>query len=199
MTDDSRALIESASSGDSFAIDSLIERYLPGLRAFVRLRAGRVLRAKESESDLVQSACREVLQKMGTFQYRSEARFKQWLYRTAERKIVDRARYYKAQKRDAAKEVRPNLEGSSAHDAQLLDFYRNFSTPSRAVIAKEDLQRIESAFDRLPEDYRDVITLSRIVGLSHKQIAEEMDRSEGAVRMLLYRALAELSDLLAAE
>ena len=53
-----------------------------------------------------------------------------------------------------------------------------------------------TAFAQLPEDYREVITLSRVVGLSHGQIASQLGKSEGAVRVLLHRALARLSGLL---
>jgi DNA-directed RNA polymerase specialized sigma24 family protein len=47
--------------GDQLAIEALLERHLPGLRAFVRLRAGPAVRTRESTTDVVQSACREVL------------------------------------------------------------------------------------------------------------------------------------------
>ena len=63
-------------------------------------------------------------------------------------------------------------------------------------MAREELERIESAFDRLPEEYREVITLARIAGLSRAEIAERMGRREGAVRTLLSRALARLAELL---
>lgn len=70
------------------------------------------------------------------------------------------------------------------------------STPSRAAMGAEQLAAFEQVFDRLPEDYREVITLSKLVGLSHAEIAVEMKRSEGAVRVLLHRALARLGVLL---
>ena len=56
--------------------------------------------------------------------------------------------------------------------------------------------RVERALAELPEHYREVITLSRVVGLSHKEVAESMGRSEGATRVLLHRALGELADVL---
>lgn len=193
-----RILVEAAADGNQDALESLLERHLPGLRAFVRLRAGRLIRAKESNSDLVQSACREVLQNLDRFQYQTEGRFRQWLFRTAERKIIDRARYYQAEKRDAAREVRLQA-GSGSSDSRLLECYGTFFTPSRVAIVREELQRIEFAFDRLPEHYREVITFSRIVGLTHREISEELGKTEGAVRVLLYRALAELSEHLTRE
>jgi len=62
MGDELESLVHSASRGDGIAIDELLHRYLPGLRAFVRLRASPAVRAKESASDIAQSVCREVLE-----------------------------------------------------------------------------------------------------------------------------------------
>ena len=195
MSDASRELFESACSGESVAVDTLLERHLPGLRAFVRLRSDRLLRAKESESDLVQSVCREVLEHIDRYQYRSEAGFRQWLYRTAERKIIDRFRYYNAEKRSAAREV--NGEDFGLEDSRLIDAYGTLFTPSRDAMAREELHRVEEAFERLPPDYREIIVLARVVGLPHADIARQLGRTPSSVRNALYRGLALLSDHLA--
>ncbi len=42
-----------------------------------------------------------------------------------------------------------------------------------------------------------MITLAHIVGLSRAEIAQQMGKSEGNVRVLLHRALAKVSSLLA--
>jgi RNA polymerase sigma factor (sigma-70 family) len=55
--------------------------------------------------------------------------------------------------------------------------------------ARELSDRIERAFDMLSKDPREVIALARIVGLSHAEIAEQLGRTEGAVRVQLSRAL----------
>ena len=99
-------LLRRAGHGDEPAVRTLLSRYLPGLRAFVRLHSGKLVRSKESCSDLVQSACREVLEHASDFAYGGEAGFKQWLYRTALRKIAHRAEYWRADRRDAAREHR---------------------------------------------------------------------------------------------
>jgi len=196
--DAAQELVEAAARGEGRAVERLLERHLPGLRAFVRLRADRVVRAKESSSDLVQSVCREVLEHMDRFQYRSETGFKQWLYRTAERKIIDRFRYYNAAKRAANREI--GSDGSDSEtDNGLIDSYRSFYTPSHDAMVREELRQVEEAFDRLPSDYREIITLSRIVGLSNARIAEELERTEASVRNALYRGLALLSELVARE
>ena len=87
MQDDTPTLIEKLTSGDPDAIEHLLSRHMPGLRAFIRLRAGPVVRARESESDLVQSVCREVLRGIERFDYQGDAAFKNWLFKAALRKI----------------------------------------------------------------------------------------------------------------
>jgi RNA polymerase sigma-70 factor (ECF subfamily) len=176
--------IQKATRGDAVALDALLERYLPQLRAFVRLRLGAGLRAKESSDDIVQSVCRQVLQDVDVFEFRGEVRFKHWLYSAALRKIRDRYRFYHREKRSVDRE-RPI-------DAALLREYVSFSTPSQAAMQKEELAAFEEVFDTLPEDYKEVITLSRLIGLDHAEIAAQMGRSEQSVRMLLFRALAKL-------
>ena len=198
MNEPLERLVERAAAQDRMAVESLLERFLPGLRAFIRLRAGKVIRERESCSDLAQSVCREVLEHMDRFQYPGEKAFQQWLYRTALRKISHRYDYYQADKRDAAKEVAAEPAGSrDAVDEQLLLCYRTFCTPSGEAIAREELGRIEAAFEKLPDEYREVIVLARIMGLSHAEIGRELDRSELAARSLLFRALSLLSELLA--
>lgn len=190
-SDEIQALTERAGEGDREALDALLECYLPELRAFVRLRAGPMIRARESESDLVQSVCREVLDHADRFRHPSEMAFKRWLYTTALRKIIGRRDFYLAEKRDVMREVRP--EESSRRAEGLLACYQSFSSPSRRVMLQEEVERIEAAFETLSEEQREVITLAHIVGLTRAEIAEQLGKSEGAVRMILHRALARVA------
>lgn len=193
VKDETKGLVDGASAGDPVAMEMLLEKQLPALRAFVRLRAGQHVRAHESSSDLVQSVCREVLQDLPRFHYTSEAAFRGWLYESALHKIYDRQRYWRAQKRDASRECELAADATTAHAPGLLERYASFCTPSRSAMAHEEIERIESAFETLPDDYRRVIALTRIAGLSHADAAREMNRSEDSVRNLLSRALARLS------
>lgn len=199
MADPTPSLIDSAARGDSNSLEALLARYLPGLEAFIRLRSGRLLLMKESSSDLVQSVCREVLKDLQTVKYENEAHFKHWLYMAALRKIANRYEYYRAEKRDIGKEVKPAAapaDSNATNDLDLLHAYRSVCTPSQNLMVKEELARIEEAFEQLPEDYREVILLSRVIGLPHSEIAKKMNRNEGAVRTLLSRALTRLSGIL---
>jgi RNA polymerase sigma-70 factor (ECF subfamily) len=192
MEQDSRGLVERASRGDAKAVPELLQRHLPGLQAFVRLHMGPALKARESGADLVQSVCLEVLQHLDRYRYQGEAQFKSWLYTTALRKISNHRRHWRAQKREAAREVEMRADEAS----DLLDCYRSFCTPSQDAAALELVAHIERAFARLPEDQRRVIVLARVVGLPRAEIGAEMGRSEVAVRSLLSRALSQLAEIL---
>src|SRR5690606_28584216 len=121
----SEELLQQASRGDEGAVAVLLERHLPGLRAFLRLRAGKLVRAKESVSDLVQSVCREVIVHAERFRHGGELGFKQWLYTTALRKLSHRREYWEAARRAAGREA-----VAEDGDAELLQCYASFVTPS---------------------------------------------------------------------
>jgi RNA polymerase sigma-70 factor (ECF subfamily) len=190
------ARLERAARGDARALEELFALELPGLRAYLRLRSGRLLRAKESVSDLVQSVCREVLQDLPTFRPESEAAFRGWLYTSAQRKLADRRRYWDAERRDASRESGLDVADLDDADDGLLARYRSFASPSGHAAVREEVARIEAAFAELPEGYREVIALHKLAGLSHRAIAERTGSTEEAVRQRLARALARLARLL---
>lgn len=193
---DLKQLTEAAARGDRGAVDRLLELYLPELEAFVSRRAGRPLRAQESSADIVQSVCREVLQHASRFRHPSEVAFKQWLYTTALRKISSRLDFYRAQKRDQGR-VQVCVPGSVDEAAsQVFEFYQSFSSPSRNLMLQEEVERIETAFEQLTEEQREVVTMAHVLGLSRAEIAQRIGKSEGNVRVLLHRALARVSELL---
>ncbi len=181
------ALVAAAKRQDRPAIEQLLVRQLPGLEAFVRLRMGAAMRQLMTAPDLVQSVCREVLEDLGDFEFRGEAPFRHWLYVRAENKLREKHRFHHAQKRSAEHEV--SLPDAST----FLPAYRTMCTPSQDLEMREMVQRVEAAFDLLPEDYREAVTLHKLCGLSHAEIAERMGRSEGAVRNLVYRGISRLA------
>lgn len=65
-----------------------------------------------------------------------------------------------------------------------------------AVVADEERQRLLAALRQLPADQRQVVEL-RMAGLTGPEIAQVMQRSHGAVKMLQLRAFAQLRTLLA--
>lgn len=112
------------------------------------------------------------------------------------RKIANRAEHWRAEKRDAEREVARDASVPESSDDDLLACYATLSTPSRHAIAREEVVRFEHAFEGLSEEHREVITLAHLLGLTRREIAEQTGRSEVAVRSLLYRGLARLAELL---
>jgi len=186
-------LVSRAAEGDAGAQDELMRQHLPGLRAFVRMRLGARLRSRETSMDLVQSVCGEVLRDIQDFEYRGQGSFRHWLYGCAENKLRKLDRFWKRQRRDPQREER--LDGGDEATLVLKEL-GDFCTPSRDAMAREELERIETAFGELSEDQQQVILLSRVVGLPHAAVAKELGRTPTATRSLLSRALARLAVLL---
>ncbi|MBK8096224.1 MAG: sigma-70 family RNA polymerase sigma factor [Planctomycetes bacterium] len=166
-------------------LDEMVARYLPGLRAFVRLHMGPTLRSLEESCDLTQSVAREVLQHAERFRTGGEAGFREWLYTTARRKILHRVEHWQARKRSAPGGV--GLEDVLETHAAVM------ATPSQHASARENLATVEAAFDRLTEEQREVVVQHKLIGSSHAEIAARMGKTPEAVRALLARAMARLA------
>ena len=181
------------------ALDRLIEAHLDDLRAFVRLQVNPELRMRESQSDVVQSVCREVLEDLPQFEFRGVGSFRAWLFTAALNKVRQKGAFHRAQKRDVAREVRVEAADDSraaVGAALYASLCSPEPSPSQHAIANEQAARIERAMDQLSPNQREVLLLARVVGLTHEEIAERMGRSMNAVYSLLSRASVGLLALL---
>jgi RNA polymerase sigma-70 factor, ECF subfamily len=187
----SRDLVQRAQEGDDPALTALIERHLPALRAYVRARTDPIIRARESSSDIVQSVCREVLGGLENYEWQGEGSFRYWLFSVAMNKLKGRKKYLTARRRDVARNDRVSIDG--LRRSQIAEGYQALASPSQVAMANEDVKQLEFALDRLPENFRELILMSRLAGMSHAEIAAQMGKKEGAVRTMLHRALAKLT------
>lgn len=187
MTDELRPWVEGASRGDAAAVDELFAAFLPGLEHHVRRRLSARVAGKESASDLVQSVCRECLERLadGRFEYRGEGPFREWLYRAATMKIMNRHRHWVAGKR----------AGSVAPEEDEVPDGAASATPSGDAERREELDRLERALVRLPDNYREILDLVHAQGLSHREAGERLGITEAHSRVLFSRALARLCRL----
>jgi len=178
--------------------EALLADHLGLLRAYVRRRLGPKMRVKETSLDLAQSVCREALNDLSRFEDRGEGSFRRWLLTRAENKIKDRGRFWLRERRAVEREVplARKVGDSSSSSADLGGQLASYETPEQRAAAREELARLEVAFETLPEDYREVVVLSKLEGLSHDEVAERLGRSNAATRTLLCRALARLSTAL---
>jgi RNA polymerase sigma-70 factor, ECF subfamily len=184
-----RLLVQRAATRDPAAIEQLLGEYLPRLRQWLRCRMGPVLRAHESAADLAQSVACEVLAELDTFEWRGEGPFRHWLFVRAQHKLQDRIRALQAKRRDPRRIV--------GGDSVLGDAAGPGASPSQFAIAHEAEEQVAAAFDRLTAEQREALSLFRFCGLSHAKIAQEMGKSEGAVRNLIYRAVAVVASCVA--
>jgi RNA polymerase sigma-70 factor (ECF subfamily) len=169
-------------------LDRLLARHQAALRRFVETHAARVVRRRESLSDLVQAVLVELCEALPSLRYEGETRFRHWLYVTARNTLRDRRKYHLRDRRDARRE--------DLRDAWT-DVLQHRVTPSVLASSQEAAERIERCLARLSPEHREVIRCRHMAGMSAAEIGAAIGRGEGAARALLSRALARLSSLLA--
>lgn len=186
MSVDDQRRFAAAAAGDQGALAELLQRYLPQLHAYVRVRLAGALEPRESSMDVVQSVCRQVLSAREPRTFVDEEHFRAWLFTAAVNKLREKFRHHRGQRRAVAREVR-QLDHEPVTAAALL------RTPSQEAIGQEFASAVAAALAALSEPHREVVTLARLVKLPHRVIAEVMGRSEAATRQLLGRAMFELA------
>ncbi len=190
IPDPSAAVTRALDDGDARALDELVVALLPRLEAYVHLKMGPGLRQREGSADVVQSVCREALEGLrdGPFEFRGRAAFLSWLFTTALNKIRERDRFNRRQRRAAARELPATAIGSAAG---------HLVSPSRKLMAQEELARVEHVFGTLSERDQEIIILARVMGLARTEIAELLGCTAAAARVRLGRAVARLGAALA--
>ncbi len=189
-TRDSQRLIDHAAAGDREALDQLFQRCQGRLRRLLALKAGRVLQHRELD-DLVQDAYLEAVRQFRDYTYQGPDSFFRWLATVALHRLANVHRAVSAQKRDARRERPLARDGSSLVPGAVQP--QNIGPgPFTHALGAEVEVRLDNALARLAADDREVITLSRLEGLSLQEIGVRMNRSTNAVALLLSRALRKL-------
>src|SRR5579864_1986421 len=137
------------------------------------------LRCREEAEDAVQTT---FLNAFRGLQRGTTTRFEQaWLYKIAQNVCIARR---------SSSGRRLKLE--TPDDFEILQDV----VPSGGIPADGDtleLMGLEDALERMPENQRRVILLREWQGLSYREIATELDLSQGAVEMLIFRARKTLA------
>ena len=71
---------------------------------------------------------------------------------------------------------------------------RAMTSPSQHVMRQEQNVQLAEALEQLPADYREVIVLRHLEGLSHEEVAQRMGRTPGAIRMLWMRGFGRTEE-----
>jgi RNA polymerase sigma-70 factor (ECF subfamily) len=184
-----RALVDRAKDGDAEAFGALHDRYYGRIYRLAYLKTGN---AEEAQDVASETFCR-ALQHLPRYQFRRTESLYPWLHRIATNLMVDASR------------ARP-AGGVISLDAALGEELGSFleqlpdpGPPAQEVVERKEVQAlVQEAIRRLPTDQGDAVSYRFMADMSIKEIARALNRSEGAVKSLLHRALVSLRrDLLA--
>lgn len=191
MTDDDETNPAQDSPGGSDALAELLERCVPLVLGVVKKRLGPVLRSREESLDLAQSVCRQALENLDHFEFRSDEQFRAWLLALVERKIVDRYRELLAGKRDIRRERPfpvPGSEDAASRTPRTPD-----KGPATLAAADDEVERLRAAIAALPEELREALRLHQIVGLAYEEVGRRLGLSPEQARRRVLKAKVALA------
>jgi RNA polymerase sigma-70 factor (ECF subfamily) len=160
---------------DPRAFDALYSRYVGPVYRYCYVR----LRSREAAEDATSTIFLKAL--AGLDGYRP-GNFPGWLFRIAANVVTDNRR------RDWR---RPALPFEPQHDPP-----DTSPSPDDLLLARDRREQLQAALAQLPDEQRAAVEL-QLAGWPGEQIAEALNRSPEAVRMLRHRAIVRLRDILA--
>ena len=168
-------LWQRAKAGDQAAFDDLFSIHTERLLVFISARLGGRLRTRTEPQDVLQDAYAAAWQSFSKFDYSDDGAFLRWMCRIIDHRLRDANDYFTAAKRQVQELPQSTPTG-----------------PVTALVRAENRERLQASLTQLSDEHREVILLRYFQGLSTEAAGERMQRSAGAIRNLLSRALVEL-------
>lgn len=168
-------LIEEARQGKAEAFGALYDHYAKPIYRYIYLK----ISDKALTEDITHEVFLSAWQNIRNYKFQGFP-FSSWLYQIARNRVID---YYRTH-----------------HES--VDVYEIEETTAKLVSQPAnldpdlDLERVKGALHRLSPDQKEVIILRFINDLSPLEIAAIMEKSEGAVRLIQFRAISNLKKLL---
>lgn len=194
--DDVVALIGRARRGSGDSLGRLLQMYRNYLMVLAGTQIERRLQPRMSPSDIVQETMLRAHANFGQFRGASEPELVGWLRQILVNNLAKFVeQHVLAARRDVRREVSIErlgqaLEQSTIQLAALLP--AGSRSPSAAAQQREEAVLLADRLAMLAPDYREVLMLRNLQGLPFETIAEQMDRSVSATRMLWLRAIEKL-------
>jgi len=161
---------------DPQAFTELYQRYLNGVYRYHLARTGHVQEAE----DLTAQTFLTALESIRSF--RGQGSFAAWLFGIASHKLADHYR----RNRDEL----PLEEADELHSPQPL--------PEEATHTRLEMARVARVLKLISPDRAEALVLCVFGGLSMKEAALAVGKSEAAVKMLVHRGICDLQERLAA-
>ncbi len=168
--DDAR-LIERAKRGEVEAFGCLYERYLESIYRYIRTRVAE----DRTAEDLTETVFLRSFESLSRYKEKG-LRFSAFLYQIARNLLVD---HYRQKEEDLPIESADQINVSPSRIDDL-------------IVIQGQVESLRVGLEALPEEYREIIRLRVLLELSTTECAQWIGRSEGAVRVLLHRAMKAL-------
>ncbi|MFC1495401.1 RNA polymerase sigma factor [Thermodesulfobacteriota bacterium] len=162
----------SVRDGNIQELGQLFDRYSKRLYNYFRLQ----IKDRLKSEDLVQNVFYNILRYRHT--YKDSANFKAWMYTIARNEKINYFKKNKSRYEDIDTEL-PNEKNN---------------TPENDFEHKTDINHLNMALERLPDESRELIILSKFSELPYSRIAELTGCTEGTVKVRVYRAIKKLRD-----
>ncbi len=147
-------------NGDEMAISTLLERYTPRIRNYLRL----MLRDVERAEDILQETLIKVVTIIRNGRYNDQGRFLSWTLRIAHNMAID---YFRTTKN------RPVTNEAEAGYDLLGSLQNSETTTEDNIMQNETADQIRNLVNQLPDDQQEVVRLRYYSNLSFNEIAEQ--------------------------
>lgn len=174
MLEDEQKLVKKAKDGEVEAFGLLYDHYLPKIYRFVLLKVNH----REEAEDLTHQAFLKAWGNINQYNFKGYS-FGAWLYRIAKNITVD---YYRSNHSETSLEEVSEIaiEGLSL---------------GGAIDKKIEWEGLVKSLKQLKEIEQEVLIMRFVEDLSLKEIAEAIDKSEGAVKLIQHRAINSLKKI----
>jgi RNA polymerase sigma-70 factor (ECF subfamily) len=180
VAEEEEALVRAAQGGHTRAFERLIAAHISQVRRFARAFA----HTDAEADDLAQEALVKVYRSIGSFRFQSS--FTTWLFAVVRNTFLDIRKSRAQQDRDAEEPLAPRHLSEGAGEP----------TAESALLAQERRARLWAAVERIPAEFRVVLVLFDIEGLSYEEIGAVENVPLGTVKSRLSRGRDQLRRLL---
>lgn len=198
MNSDPAIRLEQAKQGTGSDVGRLLSHYVNYLKFIAQSQLDHRVRRRVSPSDLVQDTLLEAHRDFAGFRGSSEFELIAWLRKILINNLIRAAKQHlKAEKRDVRREISLQaLAGNHSGSRLEFELAGHVMSPGSAVHQQDRLMLLREALSRLPQDQLQVIVMRHIEGMPFSEIAEALNRSSGACRMLWMRGIEQLRNRL---
>jgi len=167
-------LLARAKSGEKRALSEIYDQYFKKIYRFIFYRVSH----KQVAEDLAEDVFLKAFTKLNSIN-QPEA-FEGWLYQIARNLVID---YYRQKKVEVTLD---EVENTLSYESNVIDL---ISLGERQKILLEILRELGT-------EQQIVIKLKFFEGLENAQIAEILNKNEGAIRVIQHRAIARLQEII---